>query len=148
MLKFLLATCVFAAISVVLFARAADHGIVGSWRTETYRMAEGAQHPVVGTLFFSERDWTALFFVLDGQGKPSRGSAEGGSYELDGERLVFRHQYHLSGGAEMEGLAENPLKMEIRKASEATREECRIELGADRLVIHFPSGNSMTFTRR
>ncbi len=148
MLKFLVAMVVVGAVSVWMTARAPESGLAGSWSTEDYRMAEGARHPVRGTLFFSEKDWMVLFFVLDDKGRPVRGSAEGGVYERSGDSLVFRHNHHLSGGSALEGLAESPLRMEIRNASEATREECRIELVQDRLVIHFPSGNSMTFQRR
>ncbi len=127
--------------------QAAVSGIEGAWRAETYALAGGAEHPVDGTIFFAGDAWQVLFFVLDEGGVARRGSAEGGRYALEGDRLTFHHRYNLSAGEEMEGLPATELRMQIREAAGAAVEPCTIELSADRLTIRFPSGNRMTFSR-
>jgi hypothetical protein len=125
----------------------AEAGIEGAWHAETYFLKEGNQHPVEGLIFFTEKDWTVLFFVMAGDEEPRRGSGEGGTYTLTGDRLVFTHYYHLSTGKAMEGLDEAPLRMEVHDAHSAATEPCRAAIEADRLVLHFPSGNRMSFKR-
>ncbi len=109
-------------------------------------MNSGAEHPVGGRIFFFHGQWTVLFFVLDGQGKPARASAEGGSYRVDGDQLTFTHRYHFSSGQELDGLPASPLKMEIQDEA-PTSEPCRLRLEGHRLTVFFPSGNSMVFQR-
>lgn len=118
----------------------------GAWTPVEYVLAEGARHRVDGRIFFTATDWTVLFFVLD-EGVPRRGSGEGGTYEVEGDRLVFRHRYHLSGGEAMAGLPESPLRMRVTGPGEAAREDARFEIEGDRLTIRFPSGNRMVFIR-
>lgn len=115
-------------------------GILGSWRPELYTLKDGTERPVTGLIFFTERDWTVLFFETAPDGSPQRGSGEGGTYSLSEDRLVFTHLYHLSGGS-------SPLKMSVKKPGEAETESCRVELGAETMIIHFPSGNEMLFRR-
>jgi Asp-tRNA(Asn)/Glu-tRNA(Gln) amidotransferase A subunit family amidase len=126
---------------------AAVAGLEGAWRAESYELSEGATHAVDGTIFFSASAWQVLYFVLDGDGVARRGSAEGGTYSLDGNRLTFRHRYNLSAGEEMEGLSAGELRMQIRDAAGEAVEPCTIEVAAGRLTIHFPSGNRMSFSR-
>jgi hypothetical protein len=126
---------------------AAAAGLRGAWRAETYELRDGARHTVDGLIFFSERDWTVLFFVLDAEGQPQRGSGEGGTYTLEGDRLVFSHRLNLSAGRAMAGLPEEGLRMVVRGAAGNPAEPCRIDLTADRLAIHFPSGNTLRFSR-
>ena len=76
----------------------------GAWQAERYLLKDGTEHTVSGLIFFTERDWTVLFFVTTPDGQPRRGSGEGGTYTLSEDRLVFTHLYHLSAGEEMEGL--------------------------------------------
>jgi hypothetical protein len=114
--------------------------IEGAWRPELYTLKDGTENRVTGLIFFTDRDWTVLFFVNDAQGAPTRGAAEGGTYQLEGDRLVFTHLYHLSGGS-------TPFAMSVKAPGEAETEPCRIELSADALTIHFPSGNRMVFRR-
>ena len=121
--------------------------IVGAWRPETYILRDGTRHDVDGYIFFTEEHWTVLFFVVDEGGTPQRGSAEGGTYDLEGDRLVFTHFYNLSGANEVEGLAAAEFRMRITAPEDAASEPCRIELDGDRLTIHFPSGNHMTFRK-
>lgn len=120
----------------------------GAWQPERYLLKDGSELAVTGQIFFAETDWTVLFFVLDDDGMPKRGSGEGGTYTLEGDSLVFTHLYHLSSGEATGSLADSPLRMEIHDASEADTEPCTIELAGDALTIHFPSGNAMTFRRR
>ena len=144
----------FGAVAVTAAEAAADtasaalvQDIQGAWRAETYVLANGVSHTVDGMIFFTATDWTVLFFVLDQEGVGRRGSGEGGSYALEGDRLTFRHRYNLSAGEEMEGLPASELRMQIRNAADEAVEPCTIELSEERLTIHFPSGNRMMFWR-
>ena len=83
---------------------------------------------------------TVLFFTMDGVGALERGAGEGGAYTLEGDRLVFTHLYHLSGGS-------TPLRMSAKLPEDAELEPCRIDLAGEILTIFFPSGNRMTFRR-
>jgi len=121
--------------------------LAGSWEALEYELADGPTHRVRGRIFFSETDWTVLFFVVDAQGEARRGSAEGGTYTLDGPDLVFTHLYNLSQGAEMEGLPEAELQMTAR-GGEGPTEPSTIAIDGDQLEIRFPSGNAMRFARR
>lgn len=118
----------------------AESPVEGAWHPEIYRLKDGTVQEVTGLIFFTERDWTVLFFVKDDRGGLERGSGEGGTYTLEGDRLVFTHLYHLSGGS-------TPLKMSAKSPQDAEREPCRIELAEEILTIHFPSGNQMRFRR-
>jgi hypothetical protein len=139
----------FSGIPLYLFAvfgslpALADSPVEGAWRPELYTLKDGTVREVTGFIFFTDRDWTVLFFVKDGKGGLERGSGEGGTYTLEGDELVFTHLYQLSGG-------ETPLKMLAADPKEAEIEPCRIELGGDSdetLTIHFPSGNRMRFRK-
>jgi hypothetical protein len=114
--------------------------ILGSWHPELYTLKDGTEQPVTGLIFFSESDWTVLFFEIGADGTPRRGSGEGGTYSLSDDRLVFTHLYYLSGGS-------TPLEMSVKKPGEGETEPCRVDLGGDRMTIHFPSGNRMLFRR-
>jgi len=119
----------------------------GAWKPEIYLLKNGSELQVDGQIFFTESDWTVLFFVLDGNNFPKKGSGEGGTYTLNDNKLVFKHNYHLSGGHSVGSLPASPLKMEINKTVDAATESCTIELSQNKLTIHFPSGNTMTFKR-
>jgi hypothetical protein len=123
-------------------------GIEGAWTAHRYLLAGGAEHEVRGRIFFAERDWQVLFFVMDEEGAARRGSAEGGGYTLDGEQLVFTHEFNLSGGDAMEGLPAADFSMTVRDEEGAALEPTTIGLDGDALTLHFPSGNRMTFLRR
>jgi hypothetical protein len=136
--------CQVALYSVPVAAL--DPRVAGAWRTERYILRDGSQHPLDGLIFFTEKDWTVLFFVLDGEKEPQRGSGEGGTYTLDGEHLTFTHVYHLSAGKQLGSLAASPLRMEIDHLDPST-EPCRVEIEGERMVIFFPSGNKIDFRR-
>ena len=125
----------------------ARSALVGSWQTQTYTLRDGPTHRVEGMIFFTENDWSVLFFVVDNDGNPQRGSAEGGTYELDGDALTFTHLYNASGGHAVEGLPASDWSMRINEPHQAPAEPCRIYLSGERLTIYFPSGNDMTFAR-
>jgi len=114
--------------------------IRGSWAAARYIVAAGDEHPVQGRIFFSETDWQVLFFVLDGSGEPRRGSAEGGTYTLDGEKLVFTHLFNLSVGDEMAGLPAAELRMVARGPKGAPEEATRLTVQGDDMTLYFPSG--------
>lgn len=139
---------IFAAM--LLWIGAADLGaqqsLRGAWATRTYVLSNGTTHQLAGHIFFDRTEWTVLFFVLD-DGEPQRGSAEGGTYRLDGQNLVFTHVYNLSAGSGMEGLPETPLRMVARPRGTGPEEPSTIDIDGDVLTIYFPSGNSMIFER-
>jgi hypothetical protein len=122
--------------------------LVGSWAAERYIMAAGGEHEVQGRIFFSDRDWQVLFFVVDESGIVQRGSAEGGTYFLVGDGLVFTHLYNLSAGEAMPGLAAQELRMVSRLPADAPTEPTRLEVDGDLMTLFFPSGNRMTFRGR
>ena len=92
-----------------------ENNLEGAWSTQMYTLKDGGQHVVKGHIFFTEKDWTVLFFVMDDEDKPQRGSAEGGTYVLIGDSLEFTHHYNLSAGNAIGDLAQSPLRMEIRR---------------------------------
>ncbi|MDA0329782.1 MAG: hypothetical protein O2958_12340 [Gemmatimonadetes bacterium] len=122
--------------------------VLGAWTAERYEMAGGGEHEVQGRIFFTARDWQVLFFVIGADGTARRGSAEGGTYTLDGEQLVFTHLFNLSVGEEMRGLPAAALRMTSRSPEGAPLEPTEIDVEGDVLTFHFPSGNRMIFRRR
>ncbi|MEC8951594.1 MAG: hypothetical protein VYB87_00415 [Acidobacteriota bacterium] len=125
-----------------------DVDLAGVWQAENYILMDGTEHPVVGKIFFAENDWSVLFFVLDESGVTRRGSGEGGTFTLTGDRLVLTHRYHLSAGEAMQGLPASELRMVAREPdSSAPEEPCQVVRNGNRLQLNFPSGNAMTFNR-
>jgi hypothetical protein len=138
------------AIAIAVFATpvsAQDSDVQGAWNAETYIMSAGAEHRVEGRIFFTESDWQVVFFVVDDHGEIRRGSAEGGTYTLDGDALTFRHMHNFSTGEAMEGLEEAPLRMVYREMEDATEEAANVYVEGERLTLAFPSGNKLLFTR-
>ena len=138
--------------------------VLGQWRPREYRLRDGGALPVDGRISFhrpgaaaaagaagdESGEWFVLFFVTDGEGEPLRGSAEGGQFRRDGDSLLLTHAYHLSGGGAVGPLAEAPLSLALRgeaEAAEGHREPCRVEVSGERMILFFPSGNSMAFDR-
>ena len=134
-----------AAMSVRLSAQSAD--VRGAWSAQRYILKAGAEHRVEGRIFFTESDWQVVFFVVDGEGEIKRGSAEGGTYTLEGDALTFWHLHNFSTGEAMEGLDEAPLRMVYRDLENALEEPSNVYVDGDRLTLAFPSGNRMLFTR-
>ena len=131
--------------TIPLFSGVGDPELQGAWKIEGYELKEGGVPRVRGTIIFGEHDWVVLFFVVDANGRPLRGSGEGGTYVLEGDRLVFTHMYLMaSGGDPVDGLSKNPPEM---KLDSRQKEECRIELTGEKLTIFFPSDNRMRFVR-
>jgi hypothetical protein len=118
----------------------------GAWSAQRYVLATGAVHEVRGQIFFAERDWQVLFFVMGEEG-PERGSGEGGTYERTEDGVVFSHLFNLSVGEAMEGLEEAPLRMTARGAEGAPLEPTRLDVEGDVLTLYFPSGNRMMFRK-
>lgn len=127
-------------------AQAQAPGLIGAWTPQAYVLADGTRHTVDGRIFFTDVDWTVLFFVTDDR-EPRRGSAEGGTYTASGRDLVFTHLYHLSVGEAMEGLPESPLRLDLRPPGQGTEEPSTFDIAGDRLTLFFPSGNRMEFLR-
>ena len=123
-----------------------ESSILGAWRAESYDLKDGSSYALDGLIFFTEKDWATLFFTLDADKKARRGSGEAGTYSLEGDRLTFSHQYHMSAGKELGSLPAAPLRMEV-KHTDPTTEPCRFEIKKDEMVIFFPSGNQIRFSR-
>jgi hypothetical protein len=119
----------------------------GVWSAEQYLLADGTDHELRGRIFFAERHWQVLFFVIDDFGEPRRGSGEGGTYERTADGVVFRHLFNLSAGEAMFGLEEAPLRMIARSPEDAPLEPTRVLVDGDVLTLYFPSGNRMTFSK-
>ncbi len=119
--------------------------VEGAWVADRYLLASGTEYPVQGQIFFAMGQWQVLFFVMDEDGEPQRGSGEGGTYERTADGVVFRHLFNLSVGTSMPGLPEAPLRMVARGAEGAPLEPTRVDVVGDVLTLYFPSGNRMTF---
>ena len=130
-----------------VFALPASGQIIGARSPQSYVLKDGTELEVSGLIFFTEKDWTVLFFMKDEHGNVRRGSGEGGTYELEGDRLTFTHFYHLSAGEQLGPLPPSPLRMSVRDAAEAAREPCVVDVGETSMTIDFPSGNRMVFAR-
>jgi len=119
----------------------------GGWQAEMYALKTGERHPVKGMIFFTATDWSVTFFVTpDGQA-PQRAAAEGGTYTLDGTKLVLRHLYNFSNGGALPGLPASPMRMAVQNRATAPVEEVTVAVDVERLTLAFPSGNTMTFRR-
>ncbi len=145
--KMMIVAAVLAVVALQT-ACAQKPSLQGAWEPQRYLLKDGGELAVAGQIFFAEKDWTVLFFVIDEEGQPKRGSGEGGTYTLTGDSLTFTHQYHLSAGEATDSIPDSPVRMEIKDAADAATEPCTIDLSGDDLTIHFPSGNAMTFRRR
>jgi hypothetical protein len=122
--------------------------IEGAWSADRYILADGTDHEVRGRIFFADRDWQVLFFVMDESGVPRRGSAEGGRYTLEGNSLSLTHEFNLSGGDGLPGLPRSDFSLTVRPESAAVLEPTTTYIEGDRFTLYFPSGNRMTFRRR
>lgn len=142
-MEFLSLAVVAIAFGASLAAQARTD-IRGAWTPVAYVLEEGTTRTVDGLLFFSESDWSVLFFIV-GDGGPQSGSAEGGRYVLNGDELTFSHQFNMTGGRDLPEASSGNLR--ITPAAKAKQEKCRIELEGDRLTIFFPSNNSMILKR-
>jgi hypothetical protein len=121
--------------------------IAGTWKIDRYVLRDGRTPRVDGSILFTESGWAVLLFIVDEDGEPRRGSGEGGTYTVDGDRLTFSHRYNMSGGEAIEGYDASDWSLTLREPEAAVSEACTIELTADRLTIHFPSGNRLEFSR-
>ena len=128
-------------------AATAPSDIRGGWQAESYTLKTGERHTVQGRIFFTATEWGVTFFVtLEGQA-PQRASAEGGTYTLNGDKLVFSHHYNFSAGSALPGLPASPMRMTMNDRQAAPAEPVTLTLDGERLTIAFPSGNAMTFRR-
>jgi len=116
--------------------------IKGTWRPEKYVMKDSEELFVTGQIFFSDKNWQVLFFVLNENGDPVRASAEGGDYILEQNNLTFYHLYNYSGDDQNATTMLKVFNQENRQ-----EESCKIKLVGEDLTIYFPSGNSMIFKK-
>ena len=126
---------------------AAGLDIRGGWQAELYTLKTGERHVVKGLIVFTATEWSVTFFVTpDGQA-PQRASAEGGTYTLDGTKLVLTHLYNFSNGGALPGLPANPMRMTVQGSTAPPLEPVTVSVDVERLMLAFPSGNTMSFRR-
>ncbi len=129
-------------------APVSQQSIAGAWRPVAYQLYQGEREAVDGILFLNDGVWSVVFFVLDEDGEPVRGSGEGGSYAVDGDELVLTHRFILSAGQPVGEMHPDPLRMELHGDGESAGvEKCSYTLTDDRLTLFFPSQNHMVFER-
>lgn len=121
--------------------------IEGAWLASQYVLASGDVHPLRGRIFFLDGDWTVVFFVLDGDGRPRRASAEGGTYDVSDDVVVFTHEYNFSQGEGLLGLSQSPLRLEIHEAGSEPEEPTQFSIADKTLTLFFPSENRMVFEK-
>jgi imidazolonepropionase-like amidohydrolase/Tol biopolymer transport system component len=121
--------------------------IEGAWVASAYQLKAGESHALRGRIVFTDGAWTVVFFVLDEDGVPRRASAEGGTYTVADDVVTFRHEYNFSQGAEIAGMEESPLRMEVNAVGSESEEPTRFSVQGSTLTLFFPSGNRMTFSR-
>ena len=139
------------AVAFVLAASSVDaqvEDVRGAWHADTYVLKDGAKHHVDGLMLFSDRDWAVVYFVENAEGKPQRGAGEGGTYTLEGDRLVLTRDYLVIAGNAIGSLLPIPLRFDAPGVTKPVVEVCRLEVAGDRITIEFPSGNRMGFLRR
>ena len=97
-------------------------------------LRDGKPVRLKGNLFFTRGQWSALYFVPQEAANDYWGSAESGRYTLRKDRLTFQHEFTFQGSTG------TPVKMEL---ASTIVETCVIEPRAEKLTIHFPSGNTI-----
>jgi hypothetical protein len=127
--------------------QAQSPGIQDAWYADSYVLKDGEEHHVEGLMLFSEHDWAVVYFVDDERGTPQRAAGEGGTYTLDGNRLVLTRLYLTISSNPLKSLPAIPLRFDVPANKDPVIERCTIELDAERLEITFPSGNRMGFRR-
>ncbi len=137
----------FAAVPVGASASVGvgQESIVGAWEAQSYMLSTGEDHALAGKIFFTSTDWQVVFFVLDTDANPRRGSAEGGTYATEGDSLTFMHRFNLSIGEALPGLPADDLRMVVHDTM--TAEAAHFAVDHDTLTLFFPSGNEMRFRR-
>ena len=131
------------ALAVLPSCNQQDNALIGAWKPKKYVLSSGESKVVDGHIFFDQDQWGVIFFILDDNGDVANASAEGGTYELNGENLIFSHYYNLS---DVDKGDSTELSKTLRSSNDIIPEEsCRIEIEDDILVIYFPSGNAMIF---
>ena len=123
---------------------APDSILSGFWIPKKYLMSNGESKDVYGHISFGKNQWSVVFFILDEEGNPTSGSAEGGEFMLEDDNLTFWHYYNF---ADISKGTSGNLNKTIYKEDQRQKELCRIEIDEDILVIYFPSGNAMIFSK-
>ena len=123
----------------------APNPLIGGWKADTYFLKDGSTYPLLGQIIFGEKNWSVLYIVLQ-DGKPQRGSGEGGDYVLDGKNLTFIHHFMISTLAPaIPGLKEQPMRS--LQWEKDLVEPASFEVVGDRMTLFMPSGNRLTWTR-
>jgi hypothetical protein len=78
--------------------QAAVNPLIGGWTADTYFLKDGFTYPLLGQIIFGEKNWSVCCIVLE-NGKPQRGSGEGGDYVGGGKNLTFTHHFMISTSA-------------------------------------------------
>ncbi len=153
MLKGILAPLCLVVVTLGLTAagasssRAAEpaNPLIGGWRAEHYYLKDGSDYPLLGQILFTEKNFTVIYIVVK-DGKPQRGSGEGGDYAVEGNHVTFIHHYIASTPAKaITGLKAQTL--EAKKWEKDLVEPSTFEVKEDHMTLFMPSGNRLTWTR-
>jgi hypothetical protein len=153
MLKRNIASLSLAAVSWAVLAigasatRAAEPGnpLIGGWRAEHYYLKDGSDYPLLGQILFTEKNFQVIYIVVQ-DGKPQRGSGEGGDYTVEANNVTFIHHYI----AAPEAPAIKGLKAQTKEAKKWEQdlvEHSTFDVKGDELTLFMPSGNRLTWTR-
>jgi len=119
--------------------------LIGGWQAEHYYLKDGSNYPLLGQILFTEKNWMVIYIVVK-DGKPQRGSGEGGDYIVNGNNVTFVHHYIVSTPADaIAGLGAQQLR--AFKWDKELVEASTFEVKGDRMTLFMPSGNRLTWTR-
>lgn len=119
--------------------------LIGGWRAENYHLRDGTEYPLLGQILFTEKNFNVLYIVVK-EGKPQRGSGEGGDYTVEGNNVTFIHHYIASTPAEaIQGLKAQALR--AFKWDKDLVEASTFKVDGEHMTLFMPSGNQLTWTR-
>jgi hypothetical protein len=123
----------------------AMNALIGGWQAQKYFLKNGSEYPLLGQILFTQKNWTVLYLVVV-DGKPQRGSGEGGDYTVEGDSVTFIHHFMVSTPADaIPGLKAQPQRS--LQWDPPNVEPARFEVKGDQLTLFMPSGNRLTWTR-
>jgi hypothetical protein len=122
-----------------------ENPLIGGWLAQSYYLKDGTEYPLLGQILFTRSNWTVLYIVVV-DGKPQRGSGEGGEYTADENAVTFVHHYIASTPApSVPGLKAQPQR--TWQWEPAVTEASSFEIKGDQLTLFMPSGNRLTWVR-
>lgn len=125
--------------------RQAPNPLIGGWQAEHYYLKDGSDYPLLGQILFTRKNWTVLYIVVK-DGKPQRGSGEGGDYTVEGNKVTFVHHFIASTPADgIPGLKAQELR--AWRWDKELVEGATFDVKGEQMTLFMPSGNRLTWTR-